>query len=599
MKLMTTAAAAALCIGLFGAAGAAQAQEYQDLVVFGDSLSDNGNLALLGAAPPPPYFGGRFSDGLVWVEQLGFGPLGGYGDTTGSVDWAFGGAWTSTNPIPPPMTDQVAAYLGSGGTFGEADLVTLWGGANNIFNNLAPASVSANPFLYMAAVGTGAANDIGGLVDAVADAGAGTVLVANLPQLTQTPQFSAHPAGPLADAGVNAFNAQLLTNLFAEAAANPGTNVIHMDIYQFGQLVAEDPSRFGFTNISDTCFTGVSVCATPETYAYWDGVHPTEAMHALFAALATDYLYYGDLSVPTAAQGETALRHRAQATDLVFARIGTGAFDADRTAVSIIVDGEDSNTDARGLMPEVEDRSTSFRIALDHAVSENLILGGMFSFTSSDVEAGLQSFDSESVGIDAYLGWRSGGGLFINAQAGVGMDNYRDIERITMVPTVVNDSTTEGATVSAKLQAGWVFDMGSVAVSPRAAIGYVDNEVEGYTEDGELVRHVIGDRSIEAITAEASVRLEAGLGGPLSGYLEAGYRDNLEYDASLVSAGLANNPAMTLYNDVPEADGGMALIDAGLSADVMENLSLGVSYRGRIGDETESHMGRVSLNLRF
>ena len=87
MKLMTTACAAALCLGLLGASGAAQAQSYDDIIVFGDSLSDNGNLALFAAQPPPPYFGGRFSDGIVWVEQLGFGPLGGFGDTTDSVDW--------------------------------------------------------------------------------------------------------------------------------------------------------------------------------------------------------------------------------------------------------------------------------------------------------------------------------------------------------------------------------------------------------------------------------------------------------------------------------------------------------------------------------
>ena len=40
--------------------------------------------------------------------------------------WAFGGAWTSTAPNPPPMTTQVAAYIGSGGTFQSDDLVTLF-----------------------------------------------------------------------------------------------------------------------------------------------------------------------------------------------------------------------------------------------------------------------------------------------------------------------------------------------------------------------------------------------------------------------------------------------------------------------------------------
>lgn len=63
------------------------------VVVFGDSLSDNGNLFAQTGQPPAPYFQGRFSNGPVWVEQL-FGPLNspiqGTG-VAGNVDLAFGG----------------------------------------------------------------------------------------------------------------------------------------------------------------------------------------------------------------------------------------------------------------------------------------------------------------------------------------------------------------------------------------------------------------------------------------------------------------------------------------------------------------------------
>lgn len=600
MKLMTSACAAALCIGLMGLAGTAQAQEYDDVIAFGDSLSDVGNLALFGAAPPPPYFGGRFSDGLVWVEQLGFGPLGGYGDTTDSVSWAFGGAWTSTDPAPPPMTVQVANYIGGGGTFGGDDVVTLWGGANNIFDNIAAASITPNPIGTMQTVGALAANDIGGLVNTVANAGAGTVLVPNLPTLSLTPAFGGgNPAAPLANAGVTGFNTQLSANLFAQAAAHPTTNIILMDVNTAGNFLAANAARFGFTNVTQTCFNGVTVCTTPGTYFYWDGVHPTAAGHSFIAALATEYLTYQDQSVPTAAQGETALRHRAQAMDAVFTHIGVGAFDTDNDGVSIIIDGEEATIDARGLMPETQDDSTSFRISLDHAASENLMFGGMFSATKSQVDVGLQQFDSESFSLDAYLGWRSGDGLFVNALLGASQDNYRDIERVTMVPTVINDSTTEGVTYSAKLQAGWVFENGGFSISPRAALGWVSAEVEGYTEDGPMVRQVIHDRTIDAITAEASIRFEGRMGDRTGVFLEAGYRDNLDYDADAVTASLADNPALPLSTEVPEADGGMALIDAGFNTRVTDSVSVGLAYRGRMGDEHESHMGRVSVNLRF
>src|SRR5215813_13551460 len=40
------------------------------LVVFGDSLSDNGNLLALIGAPQPPAWEGRSSNGPVYAEQL-------------------------------------------------------------------------------------------------------------------------------------------------------------------------------------------------------------------------------------------------------------------------------------------------------------------------------------------------------------------------------------------------------------------------------------------------------------------------------------------------------------------------------------------------
>lgn len=47
---------------------------FERLVVFGDSLSDNGNALFLDPLffmpPTPPYFNGRFSNGLNWVDYF-------------------------------------------------------------------------------------------------------------------------------------------------------------------------------------------------------------------------------------------------------------------------------------------------------------------------------------------------------------------------------------------------------------------------------------------------------------------------------------------------------------------------------------------------
>ncbi len=68
--------AVVLVAGL-GVVSAAYGGPYSKLYIFGDSLSDIGNIAsaTFGSDPGPYYWNNRFSNGPVWVEDLdtGFG----------------------------------------------------------------------------------------------------------------------------------------------------------------------------------------------------------------------------------------------------------------------------------------------------------------------------------------------------------------------------------------------------------------------------------------------------------------------------------------------------------------------------------------------
>ena len=95
----------ALAFALAGVASLpAHAGPYTSMYVFGDSLSDTGNLnvATGGTQPAPgqPYFNGRFSDGPVWVETLAAG-LGLSADVApallGGNNYAFAGARMGTS----------------------------------------------------------------------------------------------------------------------------------------------------------------------------------------------------------------------------------------------------------------------------------------------------------------------------------------------------------------------------------------------------------------------------------------------------------------------------------------------------------------------
>ena len=145
--LRTRVLAGAIAAGLLVSASAAAGQ-FSQLVVFGDSLSDNGNISLATqpALQPPLRF--TTNPGLVGIEHvadhlgLTLAP-----SLTGGTDYAWGGAGINTNSpgtpaAVPTLTAQVDAYLAGGNVDGRA-LYSIWGGANDIFYHATAAGASS------------------------------------------------------------------------------------------------------------------------------------------------------------------------------------------------------------------------------------------------------------------------------------------------------------------------------------------------------------------------------------------------------------------------------------------------------------------------
>jgi outer membrane lipase/esterase len=612
MKLTHSAGLAALCAAVFGIATQASAQQYTRVVAFGDSLTDNGNIAVLAGpayAPPPPYYGYRYSNGPTFVENLGAlglpTTLGHFGTVTGSTDFAVGGAETGTgnygSPLLPGMSQEVAAYVGGGGAFGAHDLVTVWGGANDLFANFIPASTNANPTGYISTVGVTAAGNISGYVNQFATAGAGTIVVPNLPNLATTPQFTGSPAAPLALTGTNAFNAALLSNLQADAKLHPHTNIVLIDTNAAVTYIQTHGAQFGFTNTSQACVS-VPACvgagaATQNTYAFWDGVHPTEATHQLLANLIIDSVTYGDRGASMGIETETGVRHRTQSYDTALETLQHRDFANDKSGVGVSLEYADAQIDARALAASTKDSGETLRINIDGVASPTLRFGGQFGFTNAEVAAGPLRFRTQSVGADGLVGWRSGR-YFVNGVAGISLDNDQDIRRTTAVTQVANTGATQGWSGGAKVQAGAWFELGQHwTVSPRAAIAYTRGVVDAYTEVGPFDRYQYGDSHIGATTAEGTVRLSGPLGGGLWAHLEGGYRDYISYD-STVSTTLAANVAQTLSRSLGEPDAGLGLVDAGIGGKLM-TASWNLGYRGRFGGGYTESLAHANVTLSF
>ena len=590
LAALTLAASAAL-------ATAASAQSYGRLVVLGDSLSDNGNLYLAsgGTQPPsPPYFQGRFSNGRVFTELLGFNAANFNGAVTGSINLAYGGSRTDNNvAFPPGMRQQLTTYLGRGGAFGANDLVSVLGGANNIFQALPTAGVSTNPVAAITPTLSAAVADMNFLVNDIAGRGAGTILVTNLPRLGITPQFRTSPAAALADYAGSTFNSSLQTALLTTAAARPGTNIILFDLAKVSDLLASSPGRFGLSNVTEACFNGVTVCANPDSYLYFDGVHPTAAGHRLVAALSGDYLYYGDRAAGSTLQGETAYRHREDALDAAGARMSGHAPWTAGTSISIGGLYDRSETDARATVASAKSDGYGAQMTLESG-TETMRFGLTGSYRNADVSAGPTSFELQTLALDAAAGWRSDA-MFINVAAGFASDDYNNIERVSALAPIIQTATTRGFSSGARLQGGMWFDAGGIAISPRVAVTYANSDVDGYIEQGAAASYQYRDRSVKGITAEAVLRAEGDMGG-FAVFVEGGYRDSLDDSSDAVRVGIAGNPAQVLSRRFDDPFGGSVLASAGLSGD-MGPLEVEIGYRGRFGDHADSHMGGITLTL--
>jgi phospholipase/lecithinase/hemolysin len=260
------------------------AAPYNSVVVFGDSLSDNGNLFAASSAfgvptPPPPYFEGRLSNGFVAVEYLAKNlgvPL---------FDFAWGGATTGAGingdggnvgqqALFPGMTtvyDQVkfilpAPVLSDG-------LFVVWGGPNDL---LAPAAADVgNPI----AIIERAVSNLLNIITDLQARGAKSILAPGMPDLGLTPFFTAQGLveSAQATAFTDAFNAKLQAKLPAE--------VHFFDTAGLMRDVVANQTLYGFSNISGACYDGFSpnACANPNDYLFFDALHPSTKAHELIA----------------------------------------------------------------------------------------------------------------------------------------------------------------------------------------------------------------------------------------------------------------------------------------------------------------------------
>lgn len=269
----------------------------QDIVVFGDSLSDNGNLyeQMKHQLPQsPPYYEGRFSNGLVWNEYL----ANAYFPSDSSshlLNYAFGGAGVTDEEEEVLLTlnKEIDTYLISHHNRASADsLFIIWIGANNYLglpDNLEETVVTAT-------------SSIGKSLSRLRDKGAKHILVINLPDLGKTPAAIEFDAVAIMSQFSARHNQLLATQVEHLKQRYPDVDWLYLDAGAIFQDAVDNPTEFGLSNVNETCIdlavddlSRMSVLqmvarALPKQkkdncngYLFFDLVHPTTIAHQVIA----------------------------------------------------------------------------------------------------------------------------------------------------------------------------------------------------------------------------------------------------------------------------------------------------------------------------
>jgi phospholipase/lecithinase/hemolysin len=323
---------------------------FNKIVVFGDSLTDNGNLFLhdAGILPKsPPYFNGRFSNGDVWTDGVEH-----YFEESAHItfeNYALGGETAiyhnpMTGFVPYTLSASVRSYLFSAYFQDKSQvLYIIWIGANDYFEGATDAEL----------LSTSVVNQISDTIQRLMDLGGKNFLVINLPDIAATPYGKIQDKRDVLAKLIRLHNEKLLAAVSTLQSNHKNVIIRDFDINYFFADMMKYPAKYNKQfniNITDTqssCWNGgytlnelvirpqdiklplnslavnfdkeqlmelisgvpdlavayrtmesyslgLYACEKPDEFVFWDHVHPTRVVHKLISSIIIDYVnqYY-------------------------------------------------------------------------------------------------------------------------------------------------------------------------------------------------------------------------------------------------------------------------------------------------------------------
>ncbi|HEJ8024753.1 TPA: autotransporter domain-containing protein [Serratia liquefaciens] len=573
---------------------------YDQLYVFGDSLSDTGN-------------NGRFTYDSnkhllydeVLAQRIGAALV---ASDDGGNNYAAGGgvAVPALNPADNTQ-DQVQSYLGQVNGRADGDgLYIHWIGGNDL------AAAALNP-TTAPGVAYNSAAAAAAQVHSLLNAGAGTVIVPTVPNIGSTPQLMEliieQALTPVQNAAVQAAYATLnslatpdnasrteaihraLTAAAAQGSAIPqvqqaiaaqliaaydslsaqaaqltdfynqsedhlleqgGGNIVRVDVNKlFGEAIA-NPAQFGFTNTAGmACPPGVSsaVCRSTmpgfdssQAYLFADHFHPSPQAHLLIA----DYIQAvldGPAQVVALNQATAAMARDSRATlDSRFQQLRSGENPQGSLGVFGGYAGQHYDYSSNLAAGDGNATTHNLTVGVDYQLTDGWLIGALISGSNDDQQPSSR-YDYKARGLlfSAFTALDLFENGWVNADLHYATMNYDDIRRSMQLGALTRTETgsTDGKQWGARITAGYDFPVTSyLTTGPMAQFAWDYSNVSGYSEDGnDSTAMRFNDQTYHSQIGALGWRLDSKF-GLFNPYAEVSYQHQFGDDVYRAGGGL-------------------------------------------------------------
>ncbi|CAI1119010.1 autotransporter outer membrane beta-barrel domain-containing protein [Serratia quinivorans] len=573
---------------------------YDQLYVFGDSLSDTGN-------------NGRFTYDSnkhllydeVLAQRIGAALV---ASDNGGDNYAAGGgvAVPALNPADNTQ-DQVQSYLNRVNGRADGDgLYIHWIGGNDL------AAAALNP-TTAPGVAYNSAAAAAAQVHSLLNAGAGTVIVPTVPNIGSTPQLMEliiqQALTPVQNAAVQAAYAtlnslatpdndsrtqaihQALTAAAAQGSAIPQVqqaiaaqliaafdnlsaqagqltdfynqnedrllaqgsgNIVRVDVNKLFSEAIANPAQFGFTNTAGmACPPGVSsaVCSSAmpgfdssQSYLFADHFHPSPQAHQLIA----DYIQAvldGPAQVVALNQATAAMARDSRATlDSRFQQLRNGGNPQGALGVFGGYAGQHYDYSANLAAGDGNATTHNLTVGVDYQLTDGWLIGALISGSNDDQQPSSR-YDYKARGLlfSAFTALDVFEHGWVNADLHYATMDYDDIRRSMQLGSLTRTETgsTDGKQWGARVTAGYDFTVTSyLTTGPMAQFAWDYSNVSGYSEDGnDSTAMRFNDQNYHSQIGALGWRLDSNF-GLFNPYAEVSYQHQFGDDVYRAGGGL-------------------------------------------------------------